>query len=267
MQGMAVLQRSARRLDQKLLCNRRPCCFPAWQGSRRQRHCRILPVKLGCWNHSCWVPPRAGGGVRNAYDEPGKLGVDRWLAIVGAVARYGIPVVVWDLGTASTLDAVDTSGRHLGGMIYPGPATMAASLTRDTRLIVPPDLEGASTDPGQSTSSCIQNGVFGAQIGALNMFLRSVAGKVGRRAQTGHHRGCSECHPACARIRLYPRPLAGFSRNAGGLNGQARYGVRTQNSGVNRGLTNWVSLGVRHMAANIWVGLISPLSMASSSRA
>lgn len=122
---------------------------------------------------------RQRGGVRNAYDDPGKLGVDRWLAIVGAVARYGAPVVVWDLGTASTLDAVDTSGRHLGGMIYPGPATMARSLTRDTRLIVPPDLKGASTDPGQSTSSCIQNGVFAAQIGALNMFLRSVAGKEG----------------------------------------------------------------------------------------
>ncbi len=119
------------------------------------------------------------GGVRNAYDDPGKLGVDRWLAIVGAVTRYGAPVVVWDLGTASTLDAVDSSAQHLGGMIYPGPATMARSLTRDTKLNVPPDLEGASTDPGQSTSSCIQNGVFAAQIGALNMFLRSVAGKDG----------------------------------------------------------------------------------------
>ena len=117
------------------------------------------------------------GGVHNAYDEPGKLGVDRWLAIVGAVSRYGAPVVVWDLGTASTLDAVDAAGQHLGGMIYPGPATMARSLTRDTRLKVPPDLEGASTEPGGSTSVCIQNGVFAAQIGALNMFLRSVSGK------------------------------------------------------------------------------------------
>ena len=117
------------------------------------------------------------GGVHNAYDNPGKLGVDRWLAIVGAVARYGAPVVVWDLGTASTLDAVDAAGQHLGGMIYPGPATMARSLTRDTKLNVPPDLEGTSTEPGRSTSSCIQNGIFAAQIGALNMFLRSVAGK------------------------------------------------------------------------------------------
>jgi type III pantothenate kinase len=121
------------------------------------------------------------GGVRNAYDDPGMLGVDRWLAIVGAVSSYGTPVVVWDLGTASTLDAVDAAGQHLGGMIYPGPATMARSLTRDTRLKVPPDLEGASTDPGDSTPACIRNGVFAAQVGALNMFLRSVSGPGGEQ--------------------------------------------------------------------------------------
>ena len=40
------------------------------------------------------------GGVRNAYAESKMLGVDRWLAIVGAVARHGKPVVIWDLGTA-----------------------------------------------------------------------------------------------------------------------------------------------------------------------
>ena len=54
------------------------------------------------------------GGTRNAYREPKMLGVDRWLAIVGAVARHGKPVVIWDLGTATTLDAVDQSGQHLG---------------------------------------------------------------------------------------------------------------------------------------------------------
>jgi len=114
------------------------------------------------------------GAVSSAYSEPGTLGVDRWLAIVGAVARYGKPVVVWDLGTASTLDAVDSEGQHLGGMIYPGPATMLKSLSRDTKLRVPRDSAGATLRPGDSTADCIRNGVLAAQVGALNQFLRNL---------------------------------------------------------------------------------------------
>ena len=118
------------------------------------------------------------GGVRNAYREPESLGVDRWLAIVGAVARYGRPLVVWDLGTAATLDAVDASGQHLGGMILPGPATMLRSLGSDTKLRVPRDLHAAAAAPGASTAAGIGNGVFAAQIGALNQFLRTIGQSV-----------------------------------------------------------------------------------------
>lgn len=118
---------------------------------------------------------RQRGGVRNAYQEPDRLGVDRWLAIVGAVARYGKPVVIWDLGTATTLDAVDETGQHLGGMIYPGPATMLDSLGRDTHLKVPAGLENSGAAPGQSTATCISSGVFAAQLGALNQFMRVVS--------------------------------------------------------------------------------------------
>jgi len=119
------------------------------------------------------------GGVRNAYREPGMLGVDRWLAIVGAVTRHGKPVVIWDLGTATTLDAVNESGQHLGGMIYPGPATMLGSLGSNTKLMVPADLEDADVRPGRSTSSCISNGVYAAQVGALNQFLRNISEEMG----------------------------------------------------------------------------------------
>lgn len=123
------------------------------------------------------------GGVQNAYPEPATLGVDRWLAIVGAVARYGKPVVIWDLGTAATVDAVDAAGQHLGGMIYPGPATMLRSLSRDTKLKVSMQVEQASSEPGRSTASCINNGVFAAQVGALNQFQRSVSAEIGTEAK------------------------------------------------------------------------------------
>jgi len=121
---------------------------------------------------------RVRGGVHNAYADPARLGVDRWLAIVGAVALYGKPIVIWDLGTATTLDAVDGHGKHLGGMILPGPETMLRALRRDTRLTVPPSLDSAGSVPGGSTAECIRNGVFAAQVGALNQFLRTVSATV-----------------------------------------------------------------------------------------
>lgn len=122
------------------------------------------------------------GGVRNGYAEPAQLGVDRWLAIIGAVAAHGKPVVVWDLGTASTLDAVDASGQHLGGWILPGPTTMLDALVKDTKLKVPPDLQHAGgIAPGRSTAECIRRGVLAGQVGALNRFMEHVTEHIGAK--------------------------------------------------------------------------------------
>ena len=116
------------------------------------------------------------GGVRCAYADPSRLGVDRWLALVGAVAAYGKPVVVWDLGTAATLDAVDATGQHLGGLILPGPETMRTSLAEKTGLKVPESLDGVQRlSAGRATRECIANGLLAAQVGAAQWFLQWVA--------------------------------------------------------------------------------------------
>jgi type III pantothenate kinase len=67
-------------------------------------------------------------GVRNAYPAPGLLGVDRWVAVIGAYHLAQGACCVVDVGTAATLDAVDASGQHLGGFIVPGPQLMVRSL-------------------------------------------------------------------------------------------------------------------------------------------
>ena len=132
---------------------------------------------------------RQQAGIRNAYEQAETLGVDRWLAIVGAAHSYGRPVVIWDLGTATTLDAVDAEGQHLGGYIFPGPATMLEALRSGTALTVPGDLSGARKDspagrergisPGQSTAECIVQGVRAAQVGALKQFLCYISPQAG----------------------------------------------------------------------------------------
>lgn len=60
-------------------------------------------------------------GVISGYQDPRRLGVDRWAALVAARAR--IPdagCIVIDAGTAITVDAIDAAGRHRGGVILPG---------------------------------------------------------------------------------------------------------------------------------------------------
>lgn len=74
-------------------------------------------------------------GLTVAYATPENLGVDRWLAMLGARACQSGPFCVADVGTAMTLDAVAADGRHLGGLIAPGPGLMATALIRNTAQI------------------------------------------------------------------------------------------------------------------------------------
>ncbi len=72
---------------------------------------------------------REAFGVHNAYAEPTTLGVDRWLAMLGAYNEQGKATVIIDAGTAITVDWVSAEGRHLGGWIAPGVDLMQTSVT------------------------------------------------------------------------------------------------------------------------------------------
>lgn len=75
--------------------------------------------------------------MRVGYDEPWRLGADRWVAAVAgfAAVRGRRDVVVVDAGTALTVDVVRRDGQHLGGVIVPGPVLMVTALLERTRGI------------------------------------------------------------------------------------------------------------------------------------
>ena len=80
--------------------------------------------------------PRRGGGVTVGYLEPWRLGVDRYVAAVGAHQLFsGVPVCVVGVGTALTVDLIDSRGRHRGGVIIPAPALMVDTLYSRTEGI------------------------------------------------------------------------------------------------------------------------------------
>jgi type III pantothenate kinase len=76
---------------------------------------------------------RAAAGVRNAYAQPWRLGVDRWAALIGARSEHpGQALCLVAVGTAMTIDLLDAKGRHRGGSIIPGPKLMVESLLERT---------------------------------------------------------------------------------------------------------------------------------------
>ena len=85
-----------------------------------------------------WVVASAAeAGLVNGYDHPARLGADRWVALIGGWHRMlthgpAQPLVVVMVGTAVTVDAVDSSGKFLGGLILPGHGIMLRALESGT---------------------------------------------------------------------------------------------------------------------------------------
>lgn len=110
----------------------------------------------------CAKPSRMLMGVSNGYEEYERLGMDRWLALVGAYSIAGKACVVLDLGTAVTSDFVDSGGQHLGGFICPGLPLMRSQLRTHTRRIRYDDAAAeqahSSFMPGRSTAEAVERG-------------------------------------------------------------------------------------------------------------
>ncbi len=75
-------------------------------------------------------------GIQNGYEQPEKLGVDRWLAVIAAYrVSQGKPCCVADCGSAITIDYVSADGVHRGGVIAPGLKLMRNALLNNTREV------------------------------------------------------------------------------------------------------------------------------------
>jgi type III pantothenate kinase len=122
---------------------------------------------------------RSGWGVRNAYTQVRRMGVDRWVAMVGAWAEVQAACLVVDAGTAITLDAIDDAGQHLGGQIIAGVSTMAdalASATSDIPAVKPAPGRGAA-DLGmfaRNTAAAVREGAQNAVAGAIDRAIRTL---------------------------------------------------------------------------------------------
>ncbi len=99
-------------------------------------------------------------GLQVAYDNPERLGVDRWLAMLAAWSP-GQACCVVDCGSAITVDLVNADGVHLGGYIVPGLKIMRSGLLGETGQIkMEPEAASSSLAPGVNTSQAVNNGIL-----------------------------------------------------------------------------------------------------------
>ncbi|MDO9168473.1 MAG: type III pantothenate kinase [Methylobacter sp.] len=109
-------------------------------------------------------------GVINAYEQPEKLGVDRWLALVAAWQQYHRPVCIVDCGTAITVDLIDGDGRHRGGLISPGLTLMKKSLGLGTDAL-PFSESNYVFGLSNNTEAAIYSGTLAAAVGLIKLVL------------------------------------------------------------------------------------------------
>ncbi|MBP7915410.1 MAG: type III pantothenate kinase [Vitreoscilla sp.] len=155
-------------------------CVVAGEAVRRR-----VEEQLELWDLSPrWVvssPHEAG--VVNGYDHPARLGADRWVAMIGArghvLARGPArPVLVVMIGTAVTVDAVDTEGRFLGGLILPGHGIMLRALESGTAGLRVPT--GEVMHFPANTSDALTSGGTYAITGAIERMHRHLADRCGQ---------------------------------------------------------------------------------------
>lgn len=109
-------------------------------------------------------------GVRIAYAEPARLGVDRFLALLAARARAPLPWLVVGVGTAITVDLLDGSGLHRGGRIAPSPRLMREALHQAAAQL--PAQGGDYVEFAADSHDALASGCDGAALGLIERSLR-----------------------------------------------------------------------------------------------
>ena len=147
---------------------------------------RRVEEQLELWDvEPRWVASSAQAcGVVNGYDHPGRLGVDRWVALIGARQRVlaqgpARPALVVMVGTAVTVDALDATGRFLGGLILPGFGLMLRALEMGTAGLKAPT--GEAVEFPTNTSDALMSGGADAIAGAIERMHRKLLARTGAK--------------------------------------------------------------------------------------
>jgi type III pantothenate kinase len=141
-----------------------------------QQQWRLTPEFLQSNHSAC--------GVQNGYSQPHQLGVDRWLAMLAAWHYFHCPLAIFDCGSAFTVDVIDATGQHLGGLITPGLSLLQEAYQRGTRNgkdLVFNNLGADFLSPSNMLGKDTQTGItFGSYLLLIN-FIKQFSQELGKR--------------------------------------------------------------------------------------
>ncbi len=127
-------------------------------------------------------------GLKLDIKSPEELGADRIAESAAAAELFGAPVVVVDLGTATTLNFIGKGGIYIGGAILPGPVLMGRALSGETARLPEVTLGAVSEALGRDTTDSILSGIIYGTAGAVERLISEVEalqGETYRVAVTG----------------------------------------------------------------------------------
>jgi type III pantothenate kinase len=131
-----------------------------------------------------FVSANTDTGLKILYDNPYEVGADRIVNGVAALARYGGPCVIVDLGTAITFDAISANAEYLGGIIAAGIGISAEALFSRTARLPLVDFRKPTRVIGTNTVASMQSGLYYGAIGAIDGMIERLVEELGPETRT-----------------------------------------------------------------------------------
>lgn len=128
------------------------------------------------------IGPGVKTGLNIKIDNPAQLGSDLVVAAVAAMDEYPLPLIIIDMGTATTISCVDSKGTFLGGAIIPGVMVSLESLTNRTSQLPKISLEAPKKAIGSNTIDCMKSGLVLANASMLDGMIEKMEAELGEKA-------------------------------------------------------------------------------------
>lgn len=125
------------------------------------------------------VGPGVKTGLNIHMDEPRRVGSDLIVDAVAAIKEYGAPVMIIDMGTATTISIVDDKGSYAGGVILPGIRVSVDALASRTAQLPRISLEAPGHVIGKNTLDCMKSGVVYGNASCIDGMIDRMADEIG----------------------------------------------------------------------------------------